>query len=119
LALAYLPDQREYGPSWQRVMLIDLAAVAGGFTGALVQVCRSGGFCGNAEIGPKMARYALAGGAIGLAAGFFLTLKYDKRNDSVAQRRPARGLLLPSVLPVQTPDSHWALVPGLVSQGKF
>ena len=119
LALAYLPDQREYGPSWQRVMLIDLAAVAGGFTGALVQVCRSGGFCGNAEIGPKMARYALAGGAIGLAAGFFLTLKYDKRNDSVAQRPPARGLILPSVLPVQTPDSRWALVPGLVSQGKF
>jgi hypothetical protein len=66
-----------------------------------------------------MARYALAGGAIGLAAGFFLTLKYDKRNDSVAERRPARGLILPSVLPVQTPDSHWALVPGLVSQGKF
>ena len=57
LALAYLPDQRAYGPSWQRVMLIDLAAVAGGFTGALIQMCVSGqgnkGVCGNAEIGPK------------------------------------------------------------------
>jgi len=30
LALAYLPDQRLYGPSWQRVILIDLTAVAVG-----------------------------------------------------------------------------------------
>jgi hypothetical protein len=119
LALAYLPDQRDYGPSWQRVMLIDLAAVAGGFTGALVQVCRSGGVCGNAEIGPKMARYALAGSAIGLATGFFLTMRYDKRNDRVAQQRPAGGLLSPGVLPVQTTDGRWALVPGLLSQGRF
>jgi hypothetical protein len=119
LALAYLPDQREYGPSWQRVMLIDLAAVAGGFTGALVQACRGGGFCGNVEIGPKMARYALAGGAVGLAAGFFLTLKYDKRNDSLVRRQPPRGLPIPSALPVQATDGHWALVPGLLSQGHF
>jgi hypothetical protein len=123
LALAYLPDQRNYGPSWQRVMLIDLAAVAGGFTGALVQMCVSGrtgkGFCGNTEIGPKTARYALAGSAVGLAAGLVLTWRYDKHNDNVAQGHPSRGVPLPSALPVQTPDGRWALVPGLVSQGQF
>jgi len=122
LALAYLPDQRNYGPSWQRIMLIDLAAVAGGFTGALVQMCVSGqdnGFCANAEIGPKMARYALAGSAVGLATGLVLTWRYDKHNDNVAQGRSARGVPLPGALPVQTPDGRWALVPGLVSQGQF
>jgi PEGA domain. len=123
LALAYLPDQRNYGPSWQRVMLIDLAAVAGGFTGALVQMCVSGrtgkGFCGNTEIGPKTARYALAGSAVGLATGLVLTWRYDKRSDNVAQGHSSRGVPLPSALPVQTPDGRWALVPGLVSQGRF
>ena len=123
LALAYLPDQRAYGPSWQRVILIDLTAVAGGFAGALVQMCVSGqtsnGFCGNAQIGPKMARYALAGSAIGLAAGFFLTWRYDKHSDNPQQGKPATGLPLPSALPVQTTDGRWALVPGLMSQGQF
>jgi hypothetical protein len=119
LALAYLPDQRNYGPSWQRVVLIDLAAVAGGFIGALVQLCRSGGFCGNVEIGPKMARYALAGSAVGLAAGYLLTWKYDKRDQDLPRPRSVRGVPLPSALPVQTTDGRWALVPGLVSQGQF
>ena len=122
LALAYLPDQRNYGPSWQRVMLIDLAALAGGFTGALVQMCVSGqsnGFCGDAAIGPKMARYALGGSVIGLATGWLLTWNYDKHNDNLAQGQPAHGVPLPGVLPVQTTDGRWALVPGLVSQGQF
>ena len=123
LALAYLPDQRLYGPSWQRVISIDLAAVAGGFIGALMQMCISGqtstGFCGHAQIGPKMARYALAGSAVGLAAGFFLTWRYDKQDNNLAQAQPARGVPLPGVLPVQSTDGRWALVPGLVSQGQF
>jgi hypothetical protein len=122
LALAYLPDQRNYGPSWQRVMLIDLAALAGGFTGALVQMCVSGqsnGFCGDAAIGPKMARYALGGSAIGLATGWLLTWNYDKHGENLTQGQPARGMPLPGALPVQTTDGRWALVPGLVSQGQF
>ena len=127
LALAYLPDQRSYGPSWQRVMLIDLAAVGGGVTGALLQMCVSGrtskGFCGNVEIGPQMARYALAGSVVGLATGLFLTWNYDKHDDKhgdrLAQARPTRGMPLPGALPVQTTDGRWALVPGLVSQGQF
>ena len=123
LALAYLPDQKAYGPSWQRVMLIDLAAIAGGFTGALAQICFSGrtgnGFCSDATLGPQMARYALAGGAVGLMTGFFLTWKYDSHSDNIAQGQPTQGVPMPGVLPVQTPDGHWALVPGLSSQGRF
>jgi hypothetical protein len=66
-----------------------------------------------------MARYALAGSVVGLATGFFLTWRYDKHKDNLAQERPARGVPLPGVLPVQTTDGRWALVPGLVSQGQF
>ncbi|MGB8296911.1 MAG: PEGA domain-containing protein [Polyangia bacterium] len=125
LALAYLPDQRAYGPSWQRVVLIDLAAIGGGVTGALLQMCVSGqgnkGVCGNVEIGTQMARYALAGSVVGLATGFFLTWNYDKhedkRDDKLAQSRPA--VPMPGALPVQTTDGRWSLVPGLVSQGQF
>jgi len=123
LALAYLPDQRNYGPSWQRVMLIDLAAVAGGFVGVLAQVCLSDrtttGLCSDTGIGPRMARYALAGSAVGLATGYLLTWKYDKHGENLAQGQPARGVPLPGALPVQTTDGRWALVPGLVSQGQF
>jgi hypothetical protein len=108
-------------------MLIDLAAVGGGVTGALLQMCVSGrtskGFCGNVEIGPQMARYALAGSVVGLATGLFLTWNYDKHDDKhgdrLAQARPTRGMPLPGALPVQTTDGRWALVPGLVSQGQF
>jgi len=123
LALAYLPDQKVYGPSWQRVMLMDLAALAGGFTGTLAQICFSGrtsaGFCSNVELGREMARYALAGSAVGLATGFFLTWNYDHRNDNLAQSQPTRGMPLPGALPVQTNDGHWALIPGLSAQGRF
>jgi hypothetical protein len=66
-----------------------------------------------------MARYALAGSAVGLAAGFFLTWRYDKYDNNLAQAQPTRGVPLPGVLPVQSTDGRWALVPGLVSQGQF
>jgi hypothetical protein len=120
LGLAYLPDQQVYGPSWQRVIAIDLAAVAGGVIGALVQICRtkdSNGkaYCGSTEIGPDMARYALAGGLVGLVTGWVLTMKYDKHEPT---KQPA-SVPLPSAIPVQTTDGKWALVPGLMSQGKF
>jgi len=124
LGLAYLPDQRVYGPSWQRVMLVDLAAVAGGFIGALVQTCRRSQdkqFCGNFELGPEIARYALVGSAVGLAAGWLLTMRYDKHSGEPTEHKPPTppGLPMPSALPVQTTDGRWALIPGLVSQGQF
>ncbi|HEX7598538.1 MAG TPA: PEGA domain-containing protein, partial [Polyangia bacterium] len=121
LGLAYLPDQHAYGPSWQRVMAINLATVAGGVIGALVQICRSAGSgsagCANTEIGPNLARYTLAGSFVGLMTGWVLTMKYD-RHDS-ATRPVNGGVPMPSALPVQTTDGSWALVPGLVSQGRF
>ena len=118
LGLAYLPDQQVYGPSWQRVIAIDLATVAGGGIGALVQICRRSATktCSTPEIGPEMARYTLAGGLVGLVTGWVLTMKYDKHEPT---KQPASGVPMPSAIPVQTTDGKWALVPGLMSQGRF
>jgi hypothetical protein len=122
LGLAYLPDQRVYGPSWQRIMLIDLATVAGGFVGALVQVCSSNNGqkgCGGLVVGPELARYAMAGSLVGLAVGWGLTLRYDKHSGNPADRKPSGTIPLPGPMPVQTSDGRWEMVPGLVSQGTF
>jgi hypothetical protein len=124
LGLAYLPDQRVYGPSWQRIMLIDLATVAGGFVGALVQTCSAHGGdtkkgCGGLDVGPDMARYALAGSLVGLAAGWVLTLRYDKPSDDSVGGRATAALPMPSAVPVQNREGRWEMIPGLVSQGKF
>jgi hypothetical protein len=123
LGFAYLPDQRVYGPSWQRIMLIDLATVAGGFVGALVQTCSAHGGketgCGSLELGQDMARYALAGSLVGLAAGWVLTMRYDKSREESADRNPTGALPMPGPMPVQTSNGRWEMIPGLVSQGKF
>ncbi len=123
LGLAYLPDQRVYGPSWQRIMLIDLATVAGGFVGALLQTCSAHGDnqkgCGDLVVGPDMARYALAGSLVGLAMGWVLTLRYDKSAEASLDPGPSGVVPMPGPMPVQTSDGRWQMVPGLVSQGKF
>ena len=38
---AYLPDQSRYGPSWKRVLLIDLGAGAGALAGGVGGCVRS------------------------------------------------------------------------------
>jgi len=127
LAMAYLPDQTVYGPSWQRVLMVDLAGVAGAIFATTVEICTKPGtsYCADnsadnrTKLNGRSARYALAGAGLGLVAGWLLTMNYDRNN----QARPAPPLLshipLPGVVPVQSPYGTAELVPGLVSQGQF
>jgi hypothetical protein len=127
LAMAYLPDQTVYGPSWQRVLMVDLAGVAGAIFATTVEVCTRKGttgtpHCADAEnntLQDRTARYALAGAGLGLVAGWLLTMNYDRNK----QARPAPPLLshipLPGVVPVQSPYGTAELLPGLISQGQF
>jgi hypothetical protein len=126
LAMAYLPDQTVYGPSWQRVLMVDLAGVAGAIFATTIEICTKGSdiHCGdqtqdNNKLNGRTARYALVGAGLGLVAGWLLTMSYDHNN----QERPAPPLLshipLPGVVPVQSPYGTAELVPGLVSQGQF
>lgn len=120
LAMAYLPDQRLYGPSWQRVVLVDLAIATGALAGALFETV---GECLRTtspdcrfEESRRMPKLALLGGALGLGAGWFLTRKLDLGND-----RPHAGArLLPVPTALVTPGvSGTRVVPGLAAQGRF
>jgi len=130
LAMAYLPDQRHRGPSWKRVALIDLAAAAGAFAGAVattVNKCLASpksnntpGGCGF-DSDQRTARFTLAGGVVGLTAGWFLTRNFDRvasPPEPAPEPRELGFLPLPSAIPVQG-RSGVTVIPGLSAQGRF
>ncbi|HEY0711504.1 MAG TPA: hypothetical protein VGF45_02450, partial [Polyangia bacterium] len=135
LALSYLPDQREYGPTWQRVMLVDLAAGAGTLAGAIFRIM---GRCLQPESKEQCsfqlqnatedkqrrdrrltARFALAGGAIGLVMGWLLTRDFDRHNSAPLERTPMSFLPMPTLLPVADRGNALDLIPGLGARGRF
>jgi hypothetical protein len=124
LALAYLPDQRAYGPSWQRVILVDLAAAAGAFAGAIpdtIAQCTMNQRCDfDSEANNRTARLALLGGGLGLAAGWFLTRDYDKNSQAPSERTGLVGFIpTPTILPVADREGRVHALPGLAAQGRF
>jgi hypothetical protein len=124
LALAYLPDQRQYGPTWQRVLLVDVAAAAGAFGGALVSTMQSCLQLGKSEpcnfrSEQRTAKFALLGGGVGLAAGWFLTRNHDRRQRAPSERAVSARLPLPTLLPVMASDGRVTAVPGLGTGGHF
>jgi hypothetical protein len=139
LALSYLPDQNAYGPTWQRVALIDLAIGAGAVAGTLLKVfgrCLRVGSNDGSGVRPEdqcsyqtdkardrrlTARFALAGGAVGLLAGWFLTWQFDRNKAPPLERDPLALSLfpVPTMLPVTSSDGGTQLVPGLGAQGRF
>lgn len=123
LALGYLPNRGEYGPSWRRVALIDLAGVAGALTGILgaaVKTCLDQ-TPGNAECGPPSAPFAsqlaLAGGGLGLAAGWLLTRNFDQR--AVDRGGSVPVIPMPAALPSISLGGGMTVVPGLAASGRF
>ncbi len=126
LALAYLPDQTAYGPTWRRVMLVDLATAAGGIAGALVKIVgqclQSAGdqpcefVSGNAR---PTAQIALLGAGVGLAAGWLLTRHYDSGQTPPPERSPAALIPVPTVIPVPGPDGRLRALPALGARGRF
>lgn len=132
VALAYLPDQRQYGPSWQRVFLVDLAGVAGAFFSGVLEICTRKNigavgekFCSAASSDPNLklndrtARFALVGTGVGLLAGWLLTFNYDKENRARDPEDRLPLLPLPSVVPVESASGGAALLPGVMARGRF
>jgi hypothetical protein len=127
LAMAYLPDQKNYGPSWQRVMLVNLAGAAGAFIGALATTVNKCLVLGSTGQDPTECRFAsdqptaraaLAGGGIGLTLGWLVTRNFDKGKSSPSERNLSL-LPVPTALPVPTVEGGMRLVPGLAAQGRF
>ena len=116
LAAAYLPDQSRYGPTWKRVLLVDLAtgagALAGGIAGCVANTdnCLVGSPSSTARA--IAAGSALAGGALGFGAGYLLTRHLD--DDGTPPGTIASTLTL---LPMPMPRG--GSLPGLSAMASF
>jgi hypothetical protein len=79
---AYLPDQTKYGPTWKRILLIDLAAAAGAVGGAVAGCVANTDHCLKTDPSSSAraisAGAALAGGGLGVLAGVLLTRHLDE-----------------------------------------
>ena len=129
LAMAYLPDQRKYGPTWQRVMMVNLAVISGAVFGTAVELCTRPNpltgelvYCANddkARLTRRTARFALVGAGLGLVAGWLLTMNYDRETENRSDLPPLSLMPLPGAVPVQSMTGSAELLPGLLSQGRF
>ena len=119
---AYLSDQSRYGPTWRRVLLIDLATAAGALGGGVAGCVSDVGGCLNttpvAHARGTAAIWAMAGGAAGLLGGVLLTRHYD--DDPLAAPPPADKptvSLSTTLIPLRTPDGR--VTTGLGALGTF
>ena len=124
LTMAYLPDQTVYGPSWQRVIMVDMAILAGAVFATTIELCsrNSGDSCANntdAKLNSRTARFALAGAGMGLLAGWLLTMNYDQAREIRPERPMVSFIPLPGAVPVESTRGTSELLPGLISQGRF
>jgi hypothetical protein len=116
---AYLPDQSKYGPSWRRVMLIDLAAVAGVVAGGVAGCVSNVDGCLTREA-PLPGAYArsavtaLIGGAAGAVGGVLLTRHLD---DEPPAESPGKTSLAATLLPIRASDG--SVTTGVGALGTF
>jgi hypothetical protein len=118
---AYVPDQSTYGPSWQRVLLVDAATLAGGVAGATIG-CVANPSClrQNPDDGDRAiaAGAALLGGAIGLVSGLALTRgSQDGPPPDAARATGAASLPVATVVPMR--DASGATFPAFAAMGSF
>jgi hypothetical protein len=123
LAMAYLPDQGVYGPSWQRVIMVDIAGLAGALFAVTIEVCSrtDNVHCAdsNTTLNSRTARFSLVGAGLGLVAGWMLTMNYDRPRDTRPELPPLSFIPLPGAVPVESITGTAELLPGLLSQGRF
>ena len=127
LAMAYLPDQRNYGPSWQRVIMVDLAGIAGAVFASAIEVCSrtSQGesiHCADqndANATRRTARFALIGAGLGVFTGWLLTMNFDRESPQRPELPMLSFIPLPGAVPVESTAGTFELLPGLMSQGRF
>jgi hypothetical protein len=127
LAMAYLPDQTKYGPSWQRVLMVDMAGLAGAIFASAIEICTRTDdagkrvYCANetTKMDRRTARFALIGAGLGLASGWLLTMNFDPEPQTRTNLPPLSYLPLPGAVPVQSVTGTAELLPGLLTQGRF
>ena len=113
---AYLPDQSVYGPTWQRIMLIDLAAGAGALAGGIF-ACVADSDCvrhSGDTARAHAAEVALLTGGLGLVAGIFLTGNSAANPATTNTTVPAAPSKAPEP---ETPPPTLGLFPGRDATG--
>ena len=126
LAVAYLPDQSVYGPTWQRVIMVDLAGFAGAVFATTIELCSRTDngvhvHCADSSttLNSRTARFSLVGAGLGLVAGWLLTMNYDRPRETRPDLPPLSFIPLPGAVPVESMTGAAELLPGLLSQGRF
>ncbi len=114
---AYLPDQKEYGPTWQRVLLVDAAVVAGGVAGATIG-CVANPSCLNQDPDDRdraiAAGAALLGGALGFVGGVLAT---HHVGEEPSPRDPAPSMPMATFAPMRATDG--SMIPAVAAFGSF
>jgi hypothetical protein len=115
---AYLPDQSRYGPSWKRILLIDLGAGAGALAGGVGSCVALVDDCLKAPTPQTDARaisawVALAGGGLGALAGILLTRDMDEDTG------PPPSTPMPIVTYAPMRGTAGGTSPGIAAMGFF
>lgn len=120
---AYLPDQGLYGPSWKRVLLIDLAAAAGAVAGGVGGCVADVNGClvktpVDDQARSAAALAAIGGAVVGLVGGVLLTRHVDDDPNAtpVAADKP-KATITTSMFPLRAPDGSYS--PGIGAFGTF
>ena len=116
---AYLQDQSRYGPSWERIGLIDLAAGAGALAGGIA-ACVADSACVTGVNSSRTARahaatLSLLSGGVGLVAGIIFTRNVDKTAPSLAPNAAPP----PSVALLPASDGRGGIMPMMAALGSF
>jgi hypothetical protein len=122
---AYLPDQSHYGPSWKRVLFIDVAAGAGAIAGGVFGCVFNVSGCLQASQQSETAHAvtawsALAGGIFGAVGGIFLTAHSDEGSSSGPQSpspEPPSTLPIATFVPMRGPNGE--MIPAFAAIGSF
>jgi hypothetical protein len=117
LVAAYASDQSKYGPSWKRVLLVDLATGAGMLVGGISGCVANTDGCLNGipqDNARSIAAVAgLAGGTLGLLGGLLLTRHTDD------DQQGAGSAVASSLTLIPTPAPPGGALPGVTAMGTF
>ncbi|HEX3905029.1 MAG TPA: hypothetical protein VH853_19495 [Polyangia bacterium] len=121
---AYAPDQSHYGPTWQRVLFVDLAAAAGAVAGGVFGcVFNVNGCLRPTDVSPEaraiQAWAALGGAGVGAIAGVFGTRHFEDELPDGRTTSPYASTPPPIVTVAPMRDANGGVVPSFAAMGSF
>ena len=121
---AYVPDQSHYGPTWQRVLFVDLAAAAGAIAGGVFGCVFNVDGCLKAPNPSDEARAieawaALGGAGVGAIAGVFGTRRFEDEMPDGRTTGDSASATMPVVTVAPMRDATGGVVPSFAAMGSF